>query len=332
MFAIGKSAQIAKEMQSYNLDILGISECRWAESGKLKLTSGESVIYSVGEDGMHRSGVAIMMSKHAEASLMEWQPISDRIIMVRFYSKYIKLTIIHTYVPTLDAEYEHKELFYGQLQSTVENVNKHDLLLITGDMNAKVGSSNHNRERVMGKHGTGILNTNGERFIDFCEMNNLVITGTIFLHKDIHKNTWTSPDGKTHNQIDDILVNQQFRRSILDTRVRRGEDVASDHHLVQTRARLKLKKIIKPTSSRIRYDIDKLRHEAVRKEFTLELRNRFAILIWKQQKMMIMISIASGPNSAKPITIQQRMYWVGKGRVANHGSVLSHGRRLRRAA
>ena len=45
--------------------------------------------------------------------------------------------------------------------------------------------------------------------------------------------------------------------------------------------------------------------------------------------MMIMIVIASGPNSAKPMTIQQRMYWVGKGRVANHGSVLSHGRRSR---
>ena len=57
-----------------------------------------------------------------------------------------------------------------------------DLLLITGDMNAKVGSSNHNRERVMGKHGTGIMNINGERLIDFCEMNNLVITGTVFPH------------------------------------------------------------------------------------------------------------------------------------------------------
>ena len=68
MYAIGKSAQIAKEMQNYNLDISGTSECRWTESGKLKLTSGESVIYSGREDGMHRSGVAIMMSKHAEAS------------------------------------------------------------------------------------------------------------------------------------------------------------------------------------------------------------------------------------------------------------------------
>ena len=81
MHMIGKSAQIAKEMQNFNLDILGISKCRWTESGKLKLASGESVIYSGLEDEMHRSGVAIMMSKHAEALLMEWQPINDRTIM-----------------------------------------------------------------------------------------------------------------------------------------------------------------------------------------------------------------------------------------------------------
>ena len=55
----------------------------------------------------------------------------------------------------------------------MEKVNKHDVLLITGDMNANVGSSYHNRERVMGKHGTGIMNSNRERLIDFCEMNNL---------------------------------------------------------------------------------------------------------------------------------------------------------------
>ena len=55
------------------------------------------------------------------------------------------------------------------------------------------------------------MNSNGERLIDFCKVNNLVITGTIFPHKDSHKNTWTSPDGKTYNQIDNILVNQQVQ-------------------------------------------------------------------------------------------------------------------------
>ena len=52
-----------------------------------------------------------MMSEHAEASLMEWEAINDRIIMARFYSKYIKVTVIHTSAPRLDAEDEDKELF-----------------------------------------------------------------------------------------------------------------------------------------------------------------------------------------------------------------------------
>ena len=64
-----------------------------------------------------------MMSKHAEASLIEWQPIKDRMMMAWFYSKYIKLTITHTYAPTLEAEDEDKELSYEQLQSIVEKVN-----------------------------------------------------------------------------------------------------------------------------------------------------------------------------------------------------------------
>ena len=101
--------------------------------------------------------------------------------------------LIIEWVIGADAEDKGKDLFYEQLQSTVEKVNKHDLLLITGDMNAKCGSANHNRERVMGKRGTGIMNSDGETLIDFWAMNNLVITGIIFPHKDIHKNTWTAP-------------------------------------------------------------------------------------------------------------------------------------------
>ena len=217
-----------------------------------------------------------------------------------------------------------KELFYEQLQSIVEKVNKHDLLIITGDMNAKVGSSNHNRERVMAKHGAAIMNSNGERLIDFCEINNnLVITGTIFPHKDIHKNTWTSPDGKTHNQIDYILVTQQFRRFILDTRVTRGADVASDHRLVQTRVRLELKRITKPTSSRTRYHVDKLRYESVRKE----LRNRFAVLEAAEDDDHDINS--KWAQFSKAYNNTEENVLGRKGKVANHGSALSRGQRSR---
>ena len=64
---------------------------------------------------------------------------------------------------------------------------KHDVKIIMGDFNAKVGMDNSGHEDAMGKHGLGVKNDNGERMLQFCEMNNLVITGTVFPHKNIHK-------------------------------------------------------------------------------------------------------------------------------------------------
>ena len=130
---------------------------------------------------------------------MEWEPVSHRIIRARFYSRFTKTTIIQCYSPTEDADDEDKDEFYTQLQGVLLAVPKHDILLVMGDLNAKVGSDNIGFEHCIGKHGLGTRNDNGERFLDFCMENDLVIGGTIFKHKDIHKQTWNSPDGVTHN-------------------------------------------------------------------------------------------------------------------------------------
>ena len=58
-------------------------------------------------------------------------------------------------------------VFYGQLQAATEEVRTHDMLMIIGDLNARVGDKNRDRERVMGKHGFGTINNNGERLYDF---------------------------------------------------------------------------------------------------------------------------------------------------------------------
>ena len=142
LYSIGRSVQLAREMEKYNIDVMGISECRWMRQGKVKMNTGESIIFSGREDNTHRHGVAIMMTKKAEQTLLKWKPISDIIIYARFFSRYVKLSIIQVYAPTNEANVEDKNNFYEQHQTVVDSVHKHDILLVMGDLNAKVGEDN----------------------------------------------------------------------------------------------------------------------------------------------------------------------------------------------
>ena len=146
-------------------------------------------------------------------------------------------------------------------------------------MNAKVGNDNENYEHVMGNQGIGTRNENGSRLCELCAMNDLVITGTNF-HTHIHLATWKLPDGTTLNQVDHTLVNKRFRNSVLGTRVTRSTDIGSDHYLVRTTVRLKLKRTskAKDDNSRIRFDTEKLKQEVFRSRFAVPVRNKFEIL------------------------------------------------------
>jgi exonuclease III len=135
---------------------------------------------------------------------MEWEPINERIIMARFMSKIQQVTIIQCYGPTNTAEKEDKEEFYYKLRSAIYCVTARDICILMRDMNAKVGNYNIGREQIMGKECIGNINENGELFADFCAQNDLVIGGTIYFHKTIHKTIWTSPDAQTKKKIDDI--------------------------------------------------------------------------------------------------------------------------------
>jgi exonuclease III len=81
--------------------------------------------------------------------LYEWTPISGRIITARFWSKYIKTTIIKVYAPNNDTGDGDKEVFYEQLQKAVNETPKHDTMLIIGEPNAKVGKHTWKERMVL---------------------------------------------------------------------------------------------------------------------------------------------------------------------------------------
>ena len=128
-------------------------------------------------------------------------------IYVHFQGKPFNITVIQIYALTSNAEEAEIERFYEDLQDLLELTPKKDVLFIIGDWNAKVGSQE--TPGVTGKFGLGVQNEAGQRPIEFCQENALVIANTLFQQHKTRLYTWTSPDGQHHNQIDYIICSQR---------------------------------------------------------------------------------------------------------------------------
>ena len=162
-------------------------------------------------------------------------------ISVHFQSKPFNITVIQIYAPTSNSEEAEVDWFYEGLQDLLELTPKKDVLFIIGDWNAKVGSQE--TPGVTGKFGLEIRNEAGQRLIQFCQENALVIANTLFQQHKRRFHTWTSPYGQHRNQIDYILCSQRWRSSIQSAKTRPGADCGSDHELLITKFRLKWKKV-----------------------------------------------------------------------------------------
>ena len=196
---------------------------------------------------IHEMGVGfIYLTRDASTSLMEWETVTGRIVTARFHLCWHNVSVIQCYALTHTAELVAKEEFYEQLQAVMDKVPKRNIIILMGDMNAKVGGGNRGKTSVMGQHGAdAIMNENGELLTDFCEANEMVIGGSLFPRKECHKVTWVSPDRRTHNQIEHVIINRRWRCSLQDVRVKRGADAGSDHHLLMAKVKIRMAKVVK---------------------------------------------------------------------------------------
>jgi len=152
--------------------------------------------------------------------------------------------------------------------------------ILLGDFNAKVEREIIFKPTIGQESLHQDSNDNGVRLVKFATSKNLVVKSTMFPHRNIHKYTWTSPDGKTHNQIDHVLIDRRWHSGILDVRSIRGADCDTEHYLViaKVRERLAVGKEAAQSFDRQRFNLRKLNEPEFREQYQIEITNSFAAL------------------------------------------------------
>ena len=152
----GKLEVLKQEMTRVNMDILGISELKWTRMGEFN--SDDHYIYYCGQESLKRNGLAIIVNKRVRNAVLGCSLKNNRMISVCFQSKPFNTTVIQVYAPTSNTE--EAEQFYEDLQDFLKLTPKKDVLFITGDRNAKVGSQEI--PGVTGKFGLGVQTKQGK--------------------------------------------------------------------------------------------------------------------------------------------------------------------------
>ena len=147
---------------------LGISYLKWTKTGKFN--SDDHYIYYCGQESLTRNGVAIIVNKR----------VLNVVLGCNLKNK------IQVHALTSNAKGAEIEPVYEDPQELLELTPKKDVLFLIGNWNAKVGSQE--------TPGLGVRNEAGQRLIEFCQVNALVIANTLFQQHKRRLYTWTSPD------------------------------------------------------------------------------------------------------------------------------------------
>ena len=213
---------------------------------------------------------------------MDFQAKSHRMYKLRIRGKFFNYSLICVHCPTEKKDDEEKDTFYDELDQVYNECPRGDCKIVIGDMNAKVGQEVEYMPTI-GKYSLHHeSNDNGTRLISFASSRNMVIGSTLFNHKNIHKRTWKSPDGKTFNQIDHLLIDARHLSNLMDVRSYRGANIDSDHYLIIARIRGRISNARKTYGCMARkFRFDKLKEPEIATTYKNRSKNIKYIIYWR---------------------------------------------------
>jgi hypothetical protein len=166
--------------------------------------------------------------------------INGRMACIILRGRWYNIIVLNVRAPCEDKGDDVKDSFYEELGRVFNQFPRYDMKILLGDFNAKVGRENIFKLTTGNECLHEISNDNGVSVENFNRSKNLVVKSTMFLHHKIHKYIWTSPEGNTHNQIDQVLIDRRWHSSILYVLSFRGAERDTDLYLVVAKVRERL--------------------------------------------------------------------------------------------
>jgi hypothetical protein len=135
--------------------------------------------------------------------------ISDRMSYIIISLRWCHIIVLNIHSQTEDKTDDVKDSFYKELECVYDKFPKYHMKFLLGNLSAKVRREDIFKPTIGNESLHEISNDNGVRLVNFA-------TSTMLPYRNIHKYTWTSPDGKTHSQIDHILIDRRRHSNVLD--------------------------------------------------------------------------------------------------------------------
>ena len=277
----GKEYQLTTGCEKFKINIIAIQEHRHKLDEEIKMSWNNEKTWlkaytSANEDG--NGGIGLLFDKKTASSLKQVEKITER-IMIAHIDGNPQITLIACYAPTNLADELAKENFYIELKKVMANIPPHNVAIVLGDFNARIGKNeNQFNPIVIGRYSLHEeSNENGERLVELCESYKLRPVSTKFPHRPGRIWTWEHPNG-ARAQLDHILIRGKWINSIKNCRAYNTINIDSDHRIVCADFRLSLRTQKLDKNKRVKYNWDLLDNNIKRNEFDIELRNRFEAL------------------------------------------------------
>ncbi|XKL62894.1 hypothetical protein PGB90_002727 [Kerria lacca] len=242
----GKTHNLIHEMKRFGIHIVDVSETHWLRFERFEIKD-YTIYFSGAEDKLRQKGVAIVCDKETARDVEAFIPSLKRFMMIRFVAHLFNINIIQAYASIADTEEAEIEIFFEELNNTLLKLCKnHKITLVISDMNSKIGKGPTGS--VAGQYGLGVQNEHGKRLIQFFKEQDLIITNTWFQLPKRKLYTWRVPaDNNTRirNQTDYIMMRRRFRNTVKSVMTYPSADIYSDHVLLLTEIRIRLKKVKK---------------------------------------------------------------------------------------